>query len=280
MLATEKGVIDHSVFYLYTASAQAQELFFYPLSTGLFTYVPGYKVARNKFDSFLVAYSMEGSGYILQNGAETPIGCGSFFMLDCYQPHCYGTHDGWKLLWLHFDGVLARKYYEVCTQYGNVLHPQNTQSCLHQLMRIFSAFHDHQKISEAVLSRHITALLTEFLVSFPSTKKQRKSTDLIEDILFYITENLNEPLSIESLAAKASLSPFYFSRLFKHETGISPHEYVLNARIDKAKFLLRTTKMPLKEIACTCGLGNACNFSSTFRRRCGCTPKDYQNSQR
>lgn len=279
MLATEKGVIDHSIFYLYTASAQAQNMFFYPLCTGLFTYAPGYEISRNKFDSFLVAYSMEGSGYLLQDGVEIPIARGSFFMLDCYQPHCYGTHDGWKLLWLHFDGVLARKYYDACTQYGHVLHPQNAQSCLHQLMRAFSAFHDHQKISEAVLSRRITSLLTEFLVSVPSSKKQRKSADLIDDILFYITENLSEPLSIESLASKVSLSPFYFSRLFKRETGIAPHEYVLNARIDKAKYLLRTTKMPLKEIAFSCGLGNECNFSSTFRRRCGCTPKSYRNDQ-
>lgn len=88
---------------------------------------------------------------------------------------------------------------------------------------------------------------------------------------------MEQPLTLEQLAASVSLSPFYFARLFKQETGFPPpHEYIVRARVDKAKYLLISTSLPLKEIACRCGFGNECSFSTLFKKMSGCTPRGYR----
>ena len=65
----------------------------------------------------------------------------------------------------------------------------------------------------------------------------------------YISDRLEEELSLNELAAIAQLSPYHFSRAFKQSTGISPHQYVIQCRVERAKQLLRQGKMSIGEIA-------------------------------
>lgn len=87
-----------------------------------------------------------------------------------------------------------------------------------------------------------------------------------------------EKLTIEKLAAYVNISPFHFSRIFKKETGYSPYEYIIKTRIDKAKTLLKKTKLGIKEIAFEVGFNSEANFSNTFHMNVNMTPKEFRNT--
>lgn len=67
------------------------------------------------------------------------------------------------------------------------------------------------------------------------------------------------------MAKAVSLSPSQFSRQFKRQTGVPPYEYLLSLRLSKAKELLKTTELPVHEIACQCGFGGESSFISFLK---------------
>jgi AraC family transcriptional regulator len=92
----------------------------------------------------------------------------------------------------------------------------------------------------------------------------------------YIQDNLDQTLSLDDLAQVAQVSPNYFIALFQQSTGITPHKYVLQQRVEYAKELLVCSKLSLIEIAYKCGFPDQCQFTTTFRRYIGVTPGQYK----
>jgi AraC family transcriptional regulator len=92
----------------------------------------------------------------------------------------------------------------------------------------------------------------------------------------YIEEHLDRPLSLEELAKVAEISPNYFISLFQQSTGMTPHKYVVQQRVEHAKELLVRSKLPLLEIAYRCGFPDQSQFTTTFRRYIGVTPGQYR----
>ncbi|HEX4650785.1 MAG TPA: AraC family transcriptional regulator [Granulicella sp.] len=92
----------------------------------------------------------------------------------------------------------------------------------------------------------------------------------------YIQENLDQPLSLDDLAKIALVSPNYFISLFQQSTGLTPHKYVLQQRVEYAKELLAYSKLSLIEIAHKCGFPDQSQFTTTFRRHLGVTPGQYK----
>jgi transcriptional regulator GlxA family with amidase domain len=98
----------------------------------------------------------------------------------------------------------------------------------------------------------------------------------IREVLAWALENLDKPLSVEDLAARASMSTRNFSRLFKQDTDMTPADFVENARIDAARRLLEETVNPLKRVAAWSGFGDQNGMRRAFLRRLGVSPSDYR----
>jgi len=133
--------------------------------------------------------------------------------------------------------------------------------------------------NEAVISKNIVAVLTEFLVFETPGEENPENSMRIEETLSFINENLDQPITLDMLAQRASLSSFYFSRVFKKETGYAPREYLIHTRMNAARFYLRTTNLSLKEITYRCGYGSESTFCTMFKRITGMTPLEYRNQQ-
>ena len=88
----------------------------------------------------------------------------------------------------------------------------------------------------------------------------------------YIHDNLAEDLSLEAMAGLAAMSTSRFSRAFKAATGRSPLQYVIEQRLQMAATLLRTTKLPVAEIAYRVGYNDLSRFGQHIKRRFGATP--------
>ena len=96
----------------------------------------------------------------------------------------------------------------------------------------------------------------------------------------FIETHLDGVLSIEALANEACLSPFHFSRAFKAATGMTPHDYLTNRRIERAKVLIAQGRVPLAEIARLCGFSSQAYFTTWFKRAVGTTPRAYRECRR
>ncbi|MEW6645105.1 MAG: AraC family transcriptional regulator [Pseudomonadota bacterium] len=86
-------------------------------------------------------------------------------------------------------------------------------------------------------------------------------------------------LTIADVAAECRLSPSYFARSFKCSTGVAPHEFLSNMRIDEAKRLMLTTKLPLADIALICGFGDQSYFTRVFSRSVGASPGAWRRAR-
>ena len=91
-------------------------------------------------------------------------------------------------------------------------------------------------------------------------------------VLDLIENDLAEDLSLKILANAAGLSEYHFLRMFKQSTGYTPHQYVINQRIERAKELLQKTDMSVTEIAYLLGFSTPAHFTHHFRRKTGVTP--------
>jgi AraC-like DNA-binding protein len=273
MVSHEYGVLSGSDYYVYTPSIQAAKTFFYPLFVGHFCYSSDYFLQRNSFDSFLIMYIKKGKCFVSQNSKTFTAGENQIVIIDCYKPHSYGTNTGWEALWLHFDGPLAREYYNLINNsIGCVVSLIDTHKLEAALNKIYSMFSKNTSIKEVLLNKYITDLLTQLLISNDYDIKQTNNTDIIEETTTYINEHLREELSLDFLAARASLSQFYFLKLFKKQIGLTPHDYIIAARINYAKFLLKTTNLPVKDICYSSGFSSESSFCSTFKKREKLTP--------
>ena len=94
--------------------------------------------------------------------------------------------------------------------------------------------------------------------------------------LDYIDSNLREDMSLAGLAEAVAMSTSHFAHAFKQTTGLSPHRFVLERRIERAKSLLRETDLAITEIAHRIGCASHSHFSVLFHRATGLTPRDFR----
>jgi AraC family transcriptional regulator len=100
----------------------------------------------------------------------------------------------------------------------------------------------------------------------------------LHQLYTYIDTHLDRSLSLAELSEVVALSPHHFATLFKRSTGLTPHQYVLKARIDRAIILLKTTELPIVTIAHRVGFQTQSHFTRIFRQLTKITPKQLRDS--
>jgi len=94
----------------------------------------------------------------------------------------------------------------------------------------------------------------------------------LASVVDYVGDNLSGDLSLAGMAAAANLSPYHFARSFKRSTGLTPHQYVLRRRIERAKEMLLATDLPVGAVARRAGFASPSHFSQQFKRAVGVPP--------
>ena len=100
--------------------------------------------------------------------------------------------------------------------------------------------------------------------------------DPVQQAVGYIRANLAGDLSLKRIAAEAHVSPPHLVRLFRAELHHSPHEYIIQLRMNRAKHLLKTTTLPIKAIAAEVGYGSESSFTGAFTDRIGISPRKFR----
>lgn len=143
---------------------------------------------------------------------------------------------------LESDGMGSRVYIESLA----------TTLCIHLLK--------HYSVSSSKITKH------------PEGLSRLKLRQAIE----YINQNLEKDLGLAEMATVVGISMYHFSRMFKQSTGFSPHQYVMNCRIEEAKRLLTKTEQAIDQIYPQVGFQTQSHFTNVFRKLMGTTPNAYR----
>lgn len=104
------------------------------------------------------------------------------------------------------------------------------------------------------------------------------SPAMLRRVREYIEAEISGPIRLEDLASLVGLSQFYFCKAFKAETGFTPHQYVINTRVSKAKDLLVNTEDKITDIALAVGFSSHAHLSSTFKQLVSVSPSFYRKT--
>ncbi|MBE6965438.1 MAG: helix-turn-helix transcriptional regulator [Ruminococcaceae bacterium] len=126
---------------------------------------------------------------------------------------------------------------------------------------------------------HCNALLMQLIFElFHSLHSKKKYSDAVRLCIGYMEENYKEGITLEKLGELSGYSHIHIMRLFRQETGQTPHEWLTGIRINRAKNLLSDSNLTLEEIADECGFRSPSHFKILFKKLCGFTPGTYRKN--
>lgn len=126
------------------------------------------------------------------------------------------------------------------------------------LLDIFANLFEEMNINDSLISKNV----------------------IMEEIKYYIDLNYPSNLSVTEIAEKFGFNPSYLSRTFTKKFGISPKQYILKKKINKACELLITTDLNISIIASSLSFEDQLSFSKTFKKNKGCSPIQFRKNNR
>ncbi len=236
-----------------------------------------YFTKRKDFTSYLLLFTYDGNGTLLYDGQTYMVGPGEGFLIDCHKEHLYKTSGKhWYHSDLHFQGGISDYLYSEyaknnCTIFSCPVNQYQAQ--LETVLKSYTLSSPHR---EFFITESISALLSFILhINEPHTNPIPEN---YQYLIRYIESNYMHNLSLDALSSFANVSKSHLSREFKKYTGFSPNDYILELRINHAKFLLENTNFPIYSIAETVGIPNESNFMRLFKKRVGITPGAFRVS--
>jgi AraC family transcriptional regulator len=164
-----------------------------------------------------------------------------------------------------------------------LVEPKRADPLIFQLFQALTAeLSLEQRNNRCYVETMATALAAHLLRYYSSRQYQLPdyrdglSNLKLNQAIELINENLCDSLSLAAIADELSMSMYHFSRQFKQSTGMSPHQYLMQQRIERAKHLLRGSNLAIVQIALDCGFANQSHFARYFRQATGISPRQFR----
>lgn len=250
--------------------------------SGTDTCRPGVSIGPLVKDFYLIHYITAGKGTYTVNNRLHHLGPGDAFLIRPGKTVVYtaDSQDPWQYCFFAFDGQAAEQYlnrtgfahddaihidgneiYKLICETTDTLVQYNRNADLYalsQLMKILLLFAEHYSSGMAEKGQPIRAD--------------------IQKVLDYIAYHYADPITVTDMARLIALDRSYFCRIFKNAVGVSPKDYLTKFRLDKTRYLLTETSLPIGKISESVGFQSFSSFSRLFTAQYQQSPSQYRKA--
>ena len=142
-----------------------------------------------------------------------------------------------------------------------------------QFKKIAELFSSSDTGSKVLMNAYTLELLYNF---YNATNESHKFTEPVKLCIDYIKEHYRQKVKLEELGEITGYVPLHVLRIFKQQTGKTPHEFAANLRLMEARNLLENTLLPVSEVAFRVGFSSASGFQIAFQQKFGISPGKYR----
>ncbi len=241
-----------------------------PYTCGRRACPPGWSMKREQFlNPYLIHFVVKGSGTFYIRDKSYSVRAGDLFICRPNESARYvaSKQDPYDYIWIGFDCssqfqfLLEMDVINIPAAGHLFIQMANTESTPAKEWTICGLLYQVFALLAGVINTHAVG------------------KDYVNQAIAYIETNIEKSPQVSELTNLLGLSRSHFCRLFKQQTGMSPQEYIVTFRLEKAAHLLSTTNLPQKEIAQAMGYPDVYAFSKMFKRKYGISPGLYRSNK-
>jgi AraC-like DNA-binding protein len=238
-------------------------------------------------DEYQIIYISGGKGVFESlNCSTTDINEGTVLLLFPGEWHRYkpDKHTGWTEYWVGCKGDIVDN---LLNQHFFSKENPVLEIGLHEnMVQLFTEIIDRTREEKTGYQPLVAGIVLHLLGAIHAFTRQQhfEEENLTENAInkarLVIRTRIEQDFTMEQLAEELNVSYAWFRKAFKKYTGIAPHQYLIQLRIEKAKLFLTENKMPIKEIALKLNFESSFYFSRIFKDKTGVTPEQYRKNRK
>lgn len=248
---------------------------------------PGHRFGPNRRSDYLLHVVLDGRGVLELNNKSYKLKKNDAFLLFPNVSSYYQADrsDPWEYCWVGFNGIMS---HETMINAG-FTESNPVQSISDSYVASLEAYVDsmlearqltfaNELKRNSYLMGFFAQLVEHHHGQFPQPEYDYPAAVYVRHAVEYITHNYSGRIRIQELAAYIGVSRSYLTSSFKRVLGLSPQEFLVNLRIEKAASLLKNTEIPINTIALNVGYEDSLAFSKIFKKHSGMSPKIYRSA--
>ena len=275
---------QQSNIYKHSMKLERRTASLYVQNTGCQQCPPSYGWGPGVRNHFLLHHVVRGRGVYICRDQRYELSAGDTFLIypDTTIHYFADAADPWEYVWAGFGGLDAESCVERTdfTPDEHVFYGRDSAQIAQLVQAVYSAY-GTSSWEELEMTARLYSLLA-FLVRTAQRRQSqsRESLDCAQLAAEYIINHYEEPITVEGLAAYASVSHSSLYRRFVKRFQISPKRFLLEYRIERACALLSATNCSVQEISNSVGFDDPFYFSRAFKEIKGVSPRQYANQAR
>ena len=231
---------------------------------------PGFIVNHCDPELYVLHYVTRGTGIYESDGRCFAVHPGEVFIVHPTEVARYTADkaDPWEYIWVGFQ--CSDRFIPLLSPH--IIPMPNAAQIFSQIAACSSS-----SAQEWTICSLLYALFVHLSDQTPQSTLWQNN--YVSRAINFIESNYSQPIHVAEIAADLGLSRHYFCRIFKEQTGLSPQEYIVSHRLERAAALLSVYHLPQKEVALLTGYPDVYSFSRMFKRKFGISPGQYVRKQ-
>jgi len=236
-----------------------------------------------RINEYQMVYIPTGRGTLEMDACHYPVEAGSLFLLFPDVAHAYHPDpaSGWTELWVGFRGpqIDALLAAGIISPAKPLYQPGYQARLIGGFQTIFEQVKRQLPLYQFRVCAEVMRLLAETLSLDRLSTQPTRSQEIVEQAKAFIENHISTAFDLERLGAEVRLSLPHLNDVFKSYTGMTPYQYCIHVKINRAKEILALGQRSVKEISWQLGFDDPYYFSRLFKKKTGFSPSQWAASE-